>query len=157
MASTAGRRKVAVGGPDMVDMVEEVGKVVLVTVSADAANNVAAVSADTFEQAVEKIRNGIVGKTNQAMSRLRLFQQMGQGSQKFGAGQKEIYKQAKRCDWSNYGTEEAARDTILYQTSDQKLKKRILANNLSYEASTMRKQAGRRSWWQRQLTGPRTR
>ena len=63
MASTAGRRKVAVGGPDMV---EEVGKVVLVTVSADAANNVAAVSADTFEQAVEKIRNGIIGKTNQA-------------------------------------------------------------------------------------------
>ena len=39
MASTAGRRKVAVGGPDMVDMVEEVGKVVLVTVTADAANN----------------------------------------------------------------------------------------------------------------------
>ena len=87
MASTAGRRKVAVGGPDMEDMVEEVGKVVLVTVSADAANNVAAVSADTFEQAVEKIRNGIFWKTNQAMSRLRLFQQMGQGSQKFGAGQ----------------------------------------------------------------------
>ena len=45
-------------------MVEEVGKVVLVAVTADAANNVAAVSADTFEQAVEKIRNGIIGKTN---------------------------------------------------------------------------------------------
>ena len=63
------RRKVAllqaVGGPDMV---EEVGKVVLVAVTTtDAANNnVAAVSADTFEQAVEKIRNGIIGKTNQA-------------------------------------------------------------------------------------------
>ena len=55
----------AVGGPDMV---EEVGKVVLVAVTTtDAANNnVAAVSADTFEQAVEKIRNGIIGKTNQA-------------------------------------------------------------------------------------------
>ena len=52
----------------MVDMVEEVGKVVLVAVTTtDAANNnVAAVSADTFEQAVEKIRNGIIGKTNQA-------------------------------------------------------------------------------------------
>ena len=99
----------AVGGPDMVDMVEEV------------------VNADTFEQAIEKIRNGIIGKTNQAMSRLRLFQQMGQGSQKFGAWQKEIYKQAKR------GTKDAARDAILYQTSDQKLRKRILANNLSYE------------------------
>ena len=58
---------------------------------------------------------------------------MGQGNQKFGAWHKEIYKQAKRCDWSNYGTEEAARDAILYQTSDQKLRKRILAINLSYE------------------------
>ena len=58
---------------------------------------------------------------------------MGQGNQKFGAWHKEIYKQAKRCDWSNYGTEEAAQDTILYQTSDQKLRKWILANNLSDE------------------------
>ena len=73
----------AVGGPDMVDMVEEIGKVVLVDEAADVANHVAAVAADTFEQAIEKIRNGIVGKTNQVMSRLRLFQQMGQGSQKF--------------------------------------------------------------------------
>ena len=74
----------------------------------------------------------MVGKTNQAMSRLRLFQQMGQGSHKFGAWQKEIYKQAKRCAWTNYGIEDAARDAILYQTADQNLRKRILANNLSY-------------------------
>ena len=53
-----------VEGPDMVDMVEEVGKVVLVAETADAANNVAAVSEDTFGQAVEKVRNGIIGKTN---------------------------------------------------------------------------------------------
>ena len=129
----------------------------------NSSNHVAAVAADTFEQAIEKIRNGIVGKTNQVMSRLRLFQQMGQGSQKFGAWQKEIYKQAKRCDWSNYGIEDAVRDAMLYQTSDQKLRKRILANNLSYEdtvsygASPMRKPAGRPSWWKRQQTGLRTR
>ena len=90
----------AVGGPDMVDMVEKVGKVILVDVASDADNNVAALDADTFEQALEKIRNGIIGKTNQAMSRLRLFQPMGQGSQKFRAWQKEIYKQAKCCNWS---------------------------------------------------------
>ena len=123
----------AVGGPDMVDVVEEIGKVVLVGIAADDANNVVAVAADTYEQAIEKIRNGIVGKTNQAMSRLKLFQQMGQGSQKFGAWQKEVYKQAKRCTWTNYGIQDAARDAILYQTTDQRLRKRILANNLSYE------------------------
>ena len=69
----------------MVDLVEEVGKVILVAIAADAANEVEAVEADTFEQAIEKIRQGIVGKTNQAMSRLKLFQQMGQGTQKFAS------------------------------------------------------------------------
>ena len=51
----------------MVDLVEEVGKVILVALAADAANGVEAVAADTFEQAIDKIRQGIVGKTNQAM------------------------------------------------------------------------------------------
>ena len=63
----------AVGGPDMVEEV---------------------VNADTFEQAIEKIRNGIIGKTNQAMSRLRLFQQMGQGKKRYtsrpSAGQRML-------------------------------------------------------------------
>ena len=121
----------AVGGPDMVDLVEEVGKVVLVSTAAS--EGVDAVVADTFEQAITKIREGIIGKTNQAMSRLKLFQQMGQGTQKFGTWYKEVFKQAKRCDWSSYGVEEAARDAIMYQTSDQKLRKRILAQNMTYQ------------------------
>ena len=116
----------AVGGPDMVDLVEEVGKVTLVATAADVANGVAAVEADTLEQA-------IVRKTNQAMSRLKLFQQMGQGTQKFASWYKEVFKQAKRCDWSTYNVEEAARDAIMYQTADQKLRKKILAQNMSYQ------------------------
>ena len=123
----------AVGGPDMVDLVEEVGKVTLVATAADVANEVAAVEADSFEQAIEKIRQGIVGKTNQAMSRLKLFQRMGQGTQKFASWYKEVFKQAKRCDWSTYNVEEAARDAIMYQTTDQKLRKKILAQNMSYQ------------------------
>ena len=123
----------AVGGPDMVDMVEEVGKVVLVDTPEDDVLGIAAVTADTFEQAIGKIRDGVVGKTNQAMSRLKLFQQMAQGNQKFASWHKEILKQAKRCNWSNYGVEDAARDAILYQTTDQKLRKKILASNLSYQ------------------------
>jgi hypothetical protein len=134
----------AVGGPDMVDLVEEVGKVILVAIAADAANEVEAVEADTFEQAIEKIRQGIVGKTNQAMSRLKLFQQMGQGTQKFASWHKEVFKQAKRCDWSLYNAEEAARDAIMYQTSDQKLRKRILAQNMSYQDRV----SSRRILWQ---------
>ena len=54
----------AVGGADMVDLVEEVGKVVLVEIAADADNSIAAVVADTFEAALQKIRKGIVGRNN---------------------------------------------------------------------------------------------
>ena len=46
---------------------------------------------------------------------------------------KEIMKQAKRCDWSEYDDKAAARDAILYQTDDQTIRKKILAENLSYE------------------------
>ena len=82
----------AVGGSDMVDLVEEVGKVILVAI---VANGLEAVTADTFEQAIDKIRQGIVGKTNQAMSRLKVYQQIRQGMQKFGPWYKEVLKQAK--------------------------------------------------------------
>ena len=58
---------------------ELVGKVQLVAIPA--AGGVAGVVADTYQQGVEKIRQGIVARTNQAMSRLKLFQQMGQGEQ----------------------------------------------------------------------------
>ena len=40
----------AVGGPDMVETVEEIGKVVLVAVVANAANGVVAVAADSYSQ-----------------------------------------------------------------------------------------------------------
>ena len=75
----------------MFDLVVEVGKVTLVATAADMADEVAAVEADTFEQAIDKIRQG--------MSRLKLFQQ---GTQKFASWYKEVFKQAKRCEWSTY-------------------------------------------------------
>jgi hypothetical protein len=123
----------AVGGVDMIDLLEETGKVVLEAVAADARAGIAAVAADTFDKAVEKIRQGIVSKTNQAMSRLKLSQQMEQGSQKFESWTREIFKQSQRCDWTGYNAEEAARDAILYHTTDNKLRKNILADNMSYK------------------------
>ena len=41
-----------------------------------------------------------------------------QGSQKFAVCHKEVYKQAKHCDCSVYVVEDAARDAILYHTTD---------------------------------------
>ena len=45
----------------------------------------------------------------------------------------EVVKQARKVDWTAYGDEEAARDAILFQTSDTKLRKKILAENLDLE------------------------
>ena len=42
-------------------------------------------------------------------------------------------KFSNRCNWDGYNTQAAARDAILYQTSDCKLRKKILADNLSYK------------------------
>ena len=133
----------AVGGVDMEDLFETVGKVNITAVAAVVADRaqgieaVEAVAADSFEEGVTKIRKAIVARTNQAMSRLRLLQQMPQGDSKFEVWSKEIMKQARRCDWSEYDESSAARDAILFQTSDQKLRKKILAENMTYEQTVV--------------------
>ena len=56
------------GGPDMTYLYEHVGKVV---------------DEDTYEMALEKIRAGITGQTNDAMMKFKLFTLLGQGNQPF--------------------------------------------------------------------------
>ena len=64
----------ALGGPDMVDLLEHIGKVVLTGTPGRAADpdndveDVEEVLADTYEQGIDKIRKGIVPHSNQAMS-----------------------------------------------------------------------------------------
>jgi hypothetical protein len=94
---------------------------------------VPAIPADTYEQAMIKIRRGILAHTNQAMSRLKLFQQLPQEDRGFDPWSKEIWKQAERCDWTGYDNKAAARDAILFQTSDNKLRKKIIAENLDFD------------------------
>ena len=65
------------------------------------------------------------------MSRLKVFQQIAQGEQHFSSWAQEVLKQAKRCTLQGHDENWAARDTILYQTTDAKLRKKILAENLS--------------------------
>ena len=123
----------ALGGPEMVDLLELQGKVQLVAIQADAAQGVVAVAADSYEVAIKKIRDAIVASTNNAMARLKLFQQMPQQGKAFAIWGAEVIKQARRVDWTAYGDREAARDAILFQTSDAKLRKKILAENLDLE------------------------
>ena len=132
----------AVGGVEMITLFKHVGKVKLSETPAVpevvAANGVAAIAAvaaipaDTFVEAVNKIRKGIVGQTNQAMTRYKLFQELPQDGGIFAEWWPKLIEQAERCDWSQYGAEMAARDAMLYQTSNKKLKKKILAENLKF-------------------------
>ena len=133
----------AVGGPDMLDLVELTGRVQLEeipeVVAVQPANGmpgvlaVPGVPADTYDQALVKIRQGIVKQTNQAMSRFKLFQQMPQEDRKFDPWAKDVLKQAERCDWERYNSKAAATDAILFQTADSKLRKKILAENMDFD------------------------
>ena len=108
----------AVGGPDMVFLFEYLGKVV---------------PGDTYDAATEKIRVAITGQTNQAMIRFKLFTGMAQESQTFSTWWARVKEQADKCVFNAYDSEKAARDALLFQTSDMRLRKKVLAEDLALD------------------------
>ena len=66
--------------------------------------------ADTFEQAVNKVSEGIQKQTNQATARFKLFQQMPQGGHCFAEWYMKVKEQADRCVWTGYDAKAAARE-----------------------------------------------
>ena len=121
--SCAGCRKAKVflkliGGAEMKDLFEHVGKVE---------------AEDTFEAAVEKIKNGIKSQTNQATARFKLFQQMPQSGAHFADWYVKLREQSDRCLWTGYDAKMAARDAILFQTDDQKLQRKVIAEDLNFD------------------------
>jgi hypothetical protein len=119
-----------VGGPDMIWLFEYIGKVL---------------ENDTYDGAVQKVEEAITGQTNQAVMKYRLFTGMAQGDQAFASWWSSVKEAADRCNFTGYNRESAARDAILYQTSNPRLRKKILAedpgleetvkNGLAYEQS----------------------
>ena len=80
--------------------VGNVNNTAVAAVEPDAARGLEAVvgiPAGSFEEGVNKIRAGIVSRTNNVMSYLRLMQQMLYGDSKFEEWVKETMKQV-RCD-----------------------------------------------------------
>ena len=88
---------------------------------------------DSFKQALDKIEQGIKKQTNQASARFKLFQQMPQAGRPMSKWFPEIKEQADRCDWTAYGSKEAARDSILFQCDDKKLMRKIMAEDLNFD------------------------
>ena len=119
-ADTTGAKKKsllrAVGGVDMVFLFDHVGKV------ADDAS---------YEDAINAIRTAITGQTNQAMIRYKLFTGMAQGEESFSCWWAKVKEQADKCSFDSYNVEAAARDAILFQTSDIRLRKKVLAGRYS--------------------------
>ena len=105
------------GGDQMVTLFEHEGKVI---------------STDTFDQAVTKIKNALTAQINDIYPVYKLFCEMPQGSQPFSSWYPKIMEQAKRCGFDNYTPERAARDAMVIQTENNKLRKKALSEGPSY-------------------------
>ena len=71
-----------IGGKEMDSLFKHVGKVV---------------EGDKYEEAVEKVRQGITASTNQAMARFRLMREMPQAGEVFSVWWPKVKEQADRC------------------------------------------------------------
>ena len=95
--------------------------------------------AATFDAAITAIHGGITGQTNLAMMRYKLFKDISQGNQPFSIWWSKFRDQAERVDFDNYTKEMAARDAVLFNTSDTRLRKKVLAENTDFEDILVRR------------------
>ena len=105
---------VMLGGEEMNKLFEHVGAVT---------------DEDSYVGAMNKVELGIKGLTNQATARFKLFQEMPQDGRGFREWSQLVVEQADRCDWSQYDKSKAARDAILFQMEDKKLRRKIIAED----------------------------
>ena len=107
------------GGDDMKNLFEYVGRVE---------------DSDSFDQAIEKIRNGLRKRTNKVVQRNMLFTDFPQGTKSFEKWSQEISTAAQLISYEAYNWKQATVDAILLQTSSPKLRERALQEDTSYDA-----------------------
>ena len=106
------------GGDAMMTLFEHEGKVA---------------AADTYEQAVTKIKNALKGQINEVYPVFKLFCEMPQGKKSFTEWYPSVLDQAKLCNFEGYNAQRAARDAMTMQTANHKLRKQALADGLEYQ------------------------
>ena len=84
---------------------------------------------DTYQQAVEKVKNALKTRGNRTAAVFKLFNGHKQGSQSFDSWHQSLVKAANLIDWTGYDASRAAADAILLQTSSLKLQQRALQEN----------------------------
>ena len=107
------------GGKDMRTLFEHVGDVQ---------------ATDTFEQAIQKIKEKLSGRTNKTVQRNMLLCSNPQGGKSFEKWSRELAEAAQIIDYAAYDWKTAVVDAILLQTSMKKLRERALQEETSYEA-----------------------
>ena len=104
----------AIGGIDMLWLFEHIGKVA---------------EEDNFDQAVEKIKSGLQSQMNQAVLRHKLFTGFHQGQEDFITWHAKLVEQGMKCDFADYSSNKAVRDAIMLQTSNERLRRKLLAED----------------------------
>ena len=58
--------------------------------------------ANTYEEAITKVKDGITAQTNQSMARFKMMREMPQSGKVFSDWWPKIKEQADRCVWTGY-------------------------------------------------------
>ena len=66
------------------------------------------------------------------MARSKIFTKMAQWGGSYGEWYPQVRDQADRCIWDGYNFKYAPSDALLYQTDNEKLKKKIITEELDY-------------------------
>ena len=106
------------GGEDMQNLFEYVGKVL---------------SGDTFDQAVDKIKTALQGRTNNVVQRNLLLTRHPQGTKSFERWSIEMSNAAKLIDYNDYNWKMAAVDAMILQTANPRLREKALSENVTYD------------------------
>ena len=89
---------------------------------------------DTYAEAIEKIKSGLLERTNKVVQRNLLLADFPQGNKSFEKWSQQISNAAQLIDYKDYDWKQAAVDAILLQTSNAKLRERALQENTTYDA-----------------------
>jgi len=103
------------GRRDMKELFQHVGKIV---------------NGDNYKETVQKIKDGLISRTNSVVQRNMLFSNFSQGNEKWS---QEISNAAKLISYENYDWQQAAVDAMILRSSNSKLRKRALQDNASYD------------------------
>jgi len=106
------------GGKDMHTLFDHVGNVT---------------ATDSFNEAIKKIRDKLLERTNKVVQRNMLLSNFPQGNKSFEKWSQQVSEAAQLVDYANYNWKQAAVDAMILQTSSSKLREKALQENVNYE------------------------